>query len=459
MTKLSINKSNLINKKVVSKFFLFSGLFESSCGLSTSFAQRNFSSAVSTENSSNESVRVLGQQYHVLDFSPWPALLCLSLLGNMSWMVVWMFYLAPFICVFFSFLVTVFTMGCWWWDAHYEGLKEGQHTAAVVRGMRIGMVLFIISEVFFFIAFFWAYFHNALNPSVYIGGVWPPYGLIPYSFNPSQLLHYSAVNFALMLLDIPGCLPPGVVSPFAKTAEGLSAVAADVLQNNSVEFCDWLLAHEGVKNFGSAFSLINEISNRSDEEINSLVNEFLKERHVPVVLSLPDLLPEAPSPLHTLVGTSTWNPYNMPLAMTLILVTSGFTLTASHVALCIKYGSLNAALRPLAVTLVLAVSFLLLQAFEYVNLPISINDGIFGSTFFMATGFHGFHVLVGSIFLAVCLVRMYKRFFACDDHFSLEAAAWYWHFVDVVWIFLFAAMYWWARPDDYVLFYFDPPEL
>ena len=153
------------------------------------------------------------------------------------------------------------------------------------------------------------------------------------------------------------------------------------------------------------------------------MNQFLQDRNS-VAASLPDLLLEN-SPLHTLIGTSTWNPYNMPLAMTFILVTSGFTLTASHVALCIKYGSLGAALRPLAVTLVLAVSFLLLQAFEYVNLPISINDGIFGSTFFMATGFHGFHVLVGTIFLAVCLFRMYKRFFACDDHFSLEAAAWY----------------------------------
>jgi heme/copper-type cytochrome/quinol oxidase subunit 3 len=115
----------------------------------------------------------------------------------------------------------------------------------------------------------------------------------------------------------------------------------------------------------------------------------------------------------------------MPLAMTFILITSGLTLTASHVALCVEYGLLSAAIRPLVVTLILAVSFLMLQFFEYVNLPISINDGIFGSTFFVATGFHGFHVLLGSVILAVCLLRMYQRFFASDGHVSYECGIWY----------------------------------
>ena len=115
----------------------------------------------------------------------------------------------------------------------------------------------------------------------------------------------------------------------------------------------------------------------------------------------------------------------MPLAMTFILITSGLTLTASHVAICLPYGSIFAALRPLLVTLVLAFSFLLLQFFEYVNIPLSINDGVFGSTFFMATGFHGFHVLVGSIILVICLIRMYERFYASDAHVSYECGIWY----------------------------------
>lgn len=111
--------------------------------------------------------------------------------------------------------------------------------------------------------------------------------------------------------------------------------------------------------------------------------------------------------------------------MTAILITSGLTLTASHVALCHKLPTSNV-LNPLAVTLVLAVTFLFIQAFEYVNLPISINDGVFGSTFFMATGFHGFHVLVGSIFLTVCFVRhALYRFFTSDSHSSYEFAIWY----------------------------------
>jgi heme/copper-type cytochrome/quinol oxidase subunit 3 len=112
----------------------------------------------------------------------------------------------------------------------------------------------------------------------------------------------------------------------------------------------------------------------------------------------------------------------MPLAMTLILVISGVTLTASHMGVCNIYGALKNAMDPLIVTLVLAIGFLILQAFEYVNLPISINDGIFGSTFFMATGFHGFHVLVGGIFLTVCLLRLYGRFIVGDSHPGFECA-------------------------------------
>ena len=121
-------------------------------------------------------------------------------------------------------------------------------------------------------------------------------------------------------------------------------------------------------------------------------------------------------------GKTAWNPYGMPLAMTIILITSGVTLTLAHASLCVRGMKLAAILQPLALTLVLAVLFLALQAFEYVNLPISINDGVLGSVFFMSTGFHGFHVLVGSVFLAVCLYRLYKGYMVSDNHVSFECA-------------------------------------
>jgi cytochrome c oxidase subunit 3 len=390
--------------KITNIIFKLSPRYSPVCGL---FSFNRFSHGHVATNSpsspsagENDPIRILGQQYQILDPSVWPALLSLSLLALLSMAVAWMFYLVSFFFVVAALVVVIFTMGCWFYDLHYESIYEGQQTAAVERNIRLGMVLFIVSEIFFFLAFFWAYLHNALNPSIFIGGVWPPYGLIPYSFDPTQVVHYSAIMFIYR-----------VMADYA----GWQIEPGPVLERISAEMPNIVLAAENTK----------------------------------TVFSVPEMF--------ALVGTSTWKPYGMPLAMTFILITSGLTLTASHIAICVEHGSLMAAIRPLVVTLILAFSFLLLQFFEYVNLPISINDGIFGSTFFMATGFHGFHVLVGSIILAVCLLRMYQRFFASDGHVSFECGIWYWHFVDVVWIFLFAIMYWWAKPDDYVLFYFAAP--
>jgi len=97
----------------------------------------------------------------------------------------------------------------------------------------------------------------------------------------------------------------------------------------------------------------------------------------------------------------------------------------------------------LGITLILALTFTSLQAFEYITAPFSISDGIYGSVFYIATGFHGFHVLIGTIFLSVCGLRLYLNHFTPTHHFGFEAAAWYWHFVDVVWLFLFVCIYWW----------------
>jgi len=210
----------------------------------------------------------------------------------------------------------LFMMYVWWRDIIREGTIEGQHTMRVQKGLRMGMLLFIVSEVMFFFAFFWAFFHASFNPSVALGGVWPP-----------------------------------------------------------------------------AFMVILD-------------------------------------------------PWKVPLLNTIILLTSGATVTWAHHA--IVWGSKGHAMSALLYTVALAIVFTGLQAFEYVTAPFSISDSIYGSTFFMATGFHGFHVFIGTCFLTVCFFRLTLNHFTREHHFGFEAAAWYWHFVDVVWLFLFITIYWWG---------------
>tara|TARA_B110000879_G_scaffold62229_1_gene87397 strand:- start:2873 stop:3562 length:690 start_codon:yes stop_codon:yes gene_type:complete len=216
----------------------------------------------------------------------------------------------------FGIGMILFMMYVWWRDIIREGTIEGQHTMRVQKGLRMGMLLFIVSEVMFFFAFFWAFFHASFNPSVALGGVWPP-----------------------------------------------------------------------------AFMVILD-------------------------------------------------PWKVPLLNTIILLTSGATVTWAHHA--IVWGSKGHAMSALLYTVALATVFTGLQAFEYVTAPFSISDSIYGSTFFMATGFHGFHVFIGTCFLTVCFFRLTLNHFTREHHFGFEAAAWYWHFVDVVWLFLFITIYWWG---------------
>jgi cytochrome c oxidase subunit 3 len=138
----------------------------------------------------------------------------------------------------------------------------------------------------------------------------------------------------------------------------------------------------------------------------------------------------------------TFSPFDMPFTMTMVLLLSGTTVTWAHHA--ILEGKQKEAARALGITVCLGFFFSCLQAFEYSHAQFSIKDGIFGSTFYMATGFHGLHVIIGTIFLAICWWRTKQGHFTADSHFGLEAAAWYWHFVDVVWLFLFSAVYWYG---------------
>jgi heme/copper-type cytochrome/quinol oxidase subunit 3 len=216
----------------------------------------------------------------------------------------------------FGFIAVALCMALWWRDVVSEATFEGHHTNIVQLGLRYGMILFIVSEVMFFFAFFWAFFASSLTPTIEIGNIWPPKGIV------------------------------------------------------------------------------------------------------------------------------TFNPFEVPLVNTLILLCSGVTVTYAHHS--ITAGQKLDAFWGLLVTIILAIIFTCFQGFEYVTAVFKISDGIFGSTFFMATGFHGFHVFVGTVFLIVCLVRIYYNHFTVEHHFGFEAAAFYWHFVDVVWLFLYVAVYCWG---------------
>ena len=141
-------------------------------------------------------------------------------------------------------------------------------------------------------------------------------------------------------------------------------------------------------------------------------------------------------------GISVIAPFDLPFMNTLILLLSGTTVTWAHHA--ILEGNQKDAVRGLLCTVILGAIFTGIQAYEYAHAPFTFSENIYSSTFFMATGFHGFHVLVGTTFLLVCLFRAMKGQFKPKQHFGFEAAAWYWHFVDVVWLFLFACIYVWG---------------
>lgn len=134
--------------------------------------------------------------------------------------------------------------------------------------------------------------------------------------------------------------------------------------------------------------------------------------------------------------------FDLPMLMTMILLLSGCTVTWAHHA--ILENNQKDAVTGLLITVILGIVFTGFQAFEYAHATFKFTENVYSSAFYMATGFHGFHVLVGTIFLAVCYFRAKKGHFTADSHFGFEAAAWYWHFVDVVWLFLFAAVYWWG---------------
>jgi cytochrome c oxidase subunit 3 len=136
------------------------------------------------------------------------------------------------------------------------------------------------------------------------------------------------------------------------------------------------------------------------------------------------------------------DPFDLPLLNTLILLCSGTTVTWAHHSLI--HGDREGLKMGLWLTIILGLVFTAIQAYEYAHAPFPFGQNTYGSAFYMATGFHGAHVIIGTIMLIVALVRAYKGHFTPRQHFGFEAAAWYWHFVDVVWLFLFLSVYIWG---------------
>ena len=257
-------------------------------------------------------------EYHLVEPSIWPLVGAIAAFAFFGGFVMWLHEnrYGPII-MGLGMAGILFTMFEWWTGTIREA-HQGDHTPVVQLHLRYGMILFIASEVMFFLAWFWAFFDSALFPSAVdsVGGVWPP------------------KDMAVM------------------------------------------------------------------------------------------------------------DPWGLPLLNTFILLCSGTTVTWAHHSLI--HGDRRGLKLGLLLTILLGLSFTACQAWEYIHAPFGFKSGIYGSTFFMATGFHGFHVIVGTIFLIVCLIRATGGDFTPRQHFGFEAAAWYWHFVDVVWLFLFTSIYVWG---------------
>nr|QNP09998.1 cytochrome c oxidase subunit 3 [Ochthebius lederi] len=253
--------------------------------------------------------------FHLVDVSPWPLTGALSAMIMMIGIIKWFHYYNNNLLIL-GMITTMLIMYQWWRDVSRESTFQGLHTFNVTLGLRWGMILFITSEILFFLSFFWGFFHSSLTPTIEIGLLWPPKGIL------------------------------------------------------------------------------------------------------------------------------TFNPIQIPLLNTLILLTSGLTVTWAHHSL--MENNYNQTKQALLLTVILGIYFTILQAYEYMEASFSIADAIYGSSFFMATGFHGIHVIIGTTFLLVCYIRHLKNHFSSIHHFGFEAAAWYWHFVDVVWLFLYISIYWWG---------------
>jgi cytochrome c oxidase subunit 3 len=261
-----------------------------------------------------EKLKMIRQPFHLVEIRPWPLTASIGAFTLTVGLTAW-FHIHFIYPLALATMLIILSIIQWWRDVIRERTFIGHHTSYVTTGLRWGIILFITSEVLFFFAFFWAFFHRRLAPTPELGCCWPPTGIKPL------------------------------------------------------------------------------------------------------------------------------NPFSVPLLNTAVLLASGVTVTWAHHSL-VETNRINC-IQALSLTITLGIYFTILQAGEYIEASFTIADRVYGSTFFVATGFHGAHVLIGSSFLTVCLIRAIKHQFSSTHHFGFEAAAWYWHFVDVVWICLYLCIYWW----------------
>lgn len=266
-----------------------------------------------TEQKSNVYMTKQNHPFHLVSHRPWPFFISIRIFNNLLITIAWIHSTNYYLIL--TIPCTLLCIFQWWRDIIRESTFQGHHSLPVQKLIRSGIILFIISEIFFFISFFWAYFHSSLSPSIEIGQLWPPYNI------------------------------------------------------------------------------------------------------------------------------HTFNPYEIPLLNTSILITSGLTITWSHHS--ILNNLFKERSKRLTITIFLGFTFTLLQIYEYIESKFTIADSVYGSSFFISTGFHGLHVIIGTLFLLICLCRLKHLHFSPLHHFNFEAASWYWHFVDVVWLFLYISIYWW----------------
>nr|YP_008815721.1 cytochrome c oxidase subunit III [Pristaulacus compressus]AGZ13116.1 cytochrome c oxidase subunit III [Pristaulacus compressus] len=256
----------------------------------------------------------LNFSFHLVTISPWPIIISFSLM-NLILNLTFFFHSYNFNNLFYSMILLFISFIQWNRDIIRESTFLGLHLLNIINSLKISMIMFIISELFFFISFFWTYFHNFLSPNIEIGNNWPP--------------------------------------------------------KNITKF----------------------------------------------------------------------NPFDVPLLNTIILISSGMSITWSHHSLLNLNKSISK--KNLILTIFLGLYFTLLQIFEYYSSSFTLMDSIYGSIFFMATGFHGFHIIIGTIFLMTSIFRLTINHFSYYHHFLFEASSWYWHFVDIIWLFLYLFIYWW----------------
>lgn len=256
----------------------------------------------------------INQPYFILNLSPWPILISLNTFNLIISNIIIINFKFNIISILNLTIIILISI-IWWRDIIRERTFQGNHNFYIINLIKFRIILFIISEIFLFISFFWNFIHNSLAPSIELGLNWPP----------------KNINF--------------------------------------------------------------------------------------------------------------FNPLLIPLLNTIILLTSRFTVTVTHLYLI--NNSKKKTIIFINLTIILSIYFLILQILEYKQATFTFSDSIFGSSFYIATGFHGLHVIIGTIFLLINLIRIIKLHFSFIHHIRFELAAWYWHFIDIIWLFLYITFYWW----------------